>query len=175
MKSICDALNRCTADVDSSPQSTRTNKRTAALPLQTSRSRILKPNFSVSSSEPTPIKQARSNALLTPPCGMASSSKDVVHISDSPVKQKGHDLGWLDRATMEMKRRSPDGAKATEVPNYTYQVFKNKKTTFKKPAAAGKAATKKAAASECVIGWLHIPHWRLEDVTHCRQIRRQRR
>ena len=41
---------------------------------------------------------------------MASSSKDVVHISDSPAKQKGHDLEWLDRATMEMKRRSADGA-----------------------------------------------------------------
>ena len=105
--------------------------------------------------------------LLTPPYGMASSSPD------SPVKQKGHDLERLDRATMEMKRRSPEGvivasmeegpdgfllyrfpnedAKATEVPNYTYQVFKNKKTTFKKPAASGKAATKKPAASECVI------------------------
>ena len=128
----------------------------------------------MSSSEPTPITKARSNVLLTPPCGMASSSRDVVHISDVPAKQKGHDLEWLDRATMEMQRRSADGvivatmeegpdgfllyrfpnedANATEVPNYTYQVFKNKKTTFKKPAAAGKAATKKPAASECVIG-----------------------
>ena len=63
-----------------------------------------------------------------------------MHISDFPVKQKAI-VEWLDRATMEMKRRSPDGvivatmeerldgfllyrfsnedAKATEVPNYT--------------------------------------------------------
>ena len=103
--------------------------------------------------------------MLLTPCG--------VHIGDSPVKQNAHDLEWLDRTTMEMKRRSPDGvivgtmeegpdgfllyrfpnedAKATEVPNYTYQVFKNKKAIFKKPAAAGKAATKKPA-SDCVIG-----------------------
>ena len=73
-----------------------------------------------------------------------------------------------------MKRRSPDGvivasmeegpdgfllyrfpnedAKATEVPNYTYQVFSNKKA-MKKPAAAcnAKAVAKKPAAMEAVI------------------------
>ena len=45
-----------------------------------------------------------------------------------------------------------EDAKATEVPNYTYQVFKNKKA-MKKPAAACKAETvaKKPAAMEAVI------------------------
>ena len=185
VKCICDVLKKGNADVGSSPQPSKA----AALPLQAtskrvldsspSASRVLKPNFSVSSSEPTPIKKARSTLLLTPPPGTpkppsgASSSKAVVHISDSPVKQKAI-VEWLDRATMEMKRRSPDGvivatmeegpdgfllyrfpnvdAKATEVPNYTYQVFKNKKA-MKKPAAAckAKAVAKKPAAMEAVI------------------------
>ena len=120
VKCICDVLKKGNADVGSSPQPSKA----AALPLQAtskrvldsspSASRVLKPNFSVSSSEPTPIKKARSTLLLTPPHGTpkppsgASSSKAVVHISDSPVKQKAI-VEWLDRATMEMKRRSPDG------------------------------------------------------------------
>ena len=41
--------------------------------------------------------------------------------------------------------------KLTEVPNYTYQVSKSKKGTFKKPAGAGKAAPKKPAARESAI------------------------
>ena len=67
---------------------------------------------------------------------------------------------WCDCCSME---EGPDGfllyrfpneeAKATEVPNYTYQVFKNKKAIKKKPAAAGKAkaVAKKPAAMEPVI------------------------
>ena len=101
VKSICDAIKKGQADVESC--SLRSTPRTSAIAglllhgtpqrvtrkrsASTSRSRVLKPNFSVSSSEPTPIKKARSTVLQTPAIGAgtarACSSKDVVAISDS--------------------------------------------------------------------------------------------
>ena len=121
----------------------------------------MKPNFSVSSRERTPIKKAKSTVLLTPAIGAgtvgARSSKDVVAISDSPVKHKG-DLEWLDRATMEMKGRSrvivasmEEGPDGFLLYRFHLPGFQSKKGTFKKPAGAGKAAAKKPAARESVI------------------------